>query len=71
MRKNPLAGVTLSLFIVAALFCPMACADQGEALTRAASEGDLKQALDLLDKGVDVNARDNNGRGIDMGCGVG
>jgi uncharacterized protein len=61
MLKNLIVAVIVSLLIVAALFCSIACADQDEALTRAASEGDVRQVQALLDEGVDVNARDKAG----------
>jgi ankyrin repeat protein len=54
--------VATALLIVLPIFCSASFAkDQSRALIEAAKQGDLKQVQNLLNKGADVNAKDENG----------
>jgi ankyrin repeat protein len=63
MRKLGIARVVIGLLIVIAISCPMVFADQdqGDLLTAAACAGNLKRVQELLDQGVDANAKDKDG----------
>ena len=58
-RKVKMAA---SLLVVATLWTTAAIAEVNEDLIEAAQGGDLVEVNRLLDKGADVNAKDNNGK---------
>ena len=60
MQRLRLTLVMTALLIVT-IFCPVAYADQSEALIKALRKGDVKQVQELLKKGADVNAKDGHG----------
>jgi len=63
MRKSRIATVVTGLFTAMTIFffCQIAHGDQGLALIQAAGENDLTQVQNLLEKGTDVNAKNNEG----------
>jgi len=63
MPKSRSATVLTALFTALTIFFfyPIAHGDQGVALIQAAGENDLTQVQDLLEKGADVDAKDDNG----------
>jgi ankyrin repeat protein len=62
MHTLAIIRVGATLLTLLALFCSAVFASQGEALMEAALKGNLKHVQDLLDKGVDVNAKDKDGK---------
>jgi ankyrin repeat protein len=60
MHKSGIFAVVTVLLIVA-IFCPAAYADQNEALIEAIRKSDLKHVQKILNKGADVNAKDEHG----------
>ncbi len=59
MPKPGIAITLMGLTAVLAIFCSASQAGESQELVEAARRDDLKQVQDLLDKGVDVNAKDN------------
>jgi len=62
MRKREIAILVTSLIDLLTIFCSVALAGQGGALINAAKEGDLKQVQELVDKGADVDAKNDYGK---------
>jgi ankyrin repeat protein len=57
-----IAAVIAVGLTVMTTFCPVSFAeDQSQALIEAAKQGDLKQVQELLEKGADINSKDNSG----------
>jgi uncharacterized protein len=69
MHKSQIATVVTGLFTARTIFffCPVVPGDQGAALIPAAGKNDLTQVQSLLEKGADVNAKDNDGMTALMG----
>jgi uncharacterized protein len=62
MRKPALAAIVTGILIGLSVFCPLSFAeDQGQVLIKAVKQGDLEQIRELVDKGADVNAKDEDG----------
>ena len=61
MRKIGISQFATGLIIVITFVCSPTYGDQGPALINAAKEGDLKQVQELLDQGVEVDAKNENG----------
>jgi ankyrin repeat protein len=59
--KTAMRSIAVRLLTAAALSCATPHADQEEALKEAVFKGDAKQIKELLAKGADVNAKDNQG----------
>jgi len=63
MRKSRIAAVVTAMLtaMTILIFCPVVHGDQDAALIEAVVKNDLTQVQSLLEKGVDVNAKDNVG----------
>jgi ankyrin repeat protein len=62
MYKSGIAVIASGLLIVSIIICSASFAqDQDPALVRAAQQGDFKRVQDLLDQGVDVDAKNSEG----------
>lgn len=61
MQKPGIAIIIAGLLTALTISCSLSYADQNEALMEATRKGDLAQVQDLLEKGADVNTRDEYG----------